>query len=90
MERNEQHDKLEAIYDLREAAEQKGRAEHALEVHPSSQARDALLDAQLDVEKKTVTAIDACHECGLEHAPGQSHGNVVKVDFKRRSQTERD
>lgn len=84
MQKNDDSDKVEAIYELREAAEQKGRAEHTAEVAPGPATRDALLDAQMNVESKTAHAIDVCHECGMEHAAGDAHGdNVVRVDFAR-------
>jgi hypothetical protein len=65
--------KIEAIYKLRQAAEQKARAERDLEEKPTAEARDALLDAQLELEKSTYNAIEVCHECGHEHAPGAAH-----------------
>lgn len=77
------NEKIEAIYDLREAVEVKVRAELALERRASADTRAALLDATLEVEAKTQTAIDVCHECGLPHAPDDPHaqGKVIKVDF---------
>jgi hypothetical protein len=84
--------KVEAIYELREAVEAKAQAEHALEHDASAGARDALLAAQLDVEAKTQEAIDVCHECGDPSADGHSHtpsslvreraGNVLHVNFR--------
>ncbi len=86
--------KVQAVYDVREAAEKKARAEVALDEAPTRAARDALLDAQLDLEAKTEDAIAACHECGHEHGPrlphdhsdriGKRQGNLVDVDFKPR------
>lgn len=77
--------KVEAIYSLRDAAEQKAVAEMALQDQPSERHRDALLDAQLTLEAKTQDAIEACHECGAAHAPDQAHrdpgGNVVRGKF---------
>lgn len=94
-----QTDKVAAIYDLREAAEAKARAEVAVEAEPASRsAKDELLEAQLVVEAKTRDAIDVCHECGHAHPPQQPHertpaperrdgvvrnGNVHDVDFRR-------
>jgi hypothetical protein len=81
------NEKIEAIYDLREAVETKVHAEHALELVPSPATRSALLDATLDVEAKTQAAIDVCHDCGLPHAAEDEHGtppargNVISVDF---------
>ena len=65
--------KIDAIYDLRRAAEEKARAEHAAAAFPSPEQRTRLLDAQLELEAKTLEAIDVCHECGREHAPGTPH-----------------
>jgi hypothetical protein len=64
------NEKIEAIYDLREAVEAKVQAEFALELVPSQDTRIALLDATLDVEAKTQAAIEVCHECGLDHISG--------------------
>jgi hypothetical protein len=81
------NEKIEAIYDLREAVEAKVHAEHALELVPSATTRQTLLDATLEVEAKTQAAIDVCHECGLPHADEDEHGarqggsNVISVDF---------
>ncbi len=66
-------DKVEAIFQLREAAEKKARAERDLDDAPSPERRDVLLDAKLELEEKTQTAIEVCHECGHEHAPGDPH-----------------
>ncbi len=66
--------KIDAIYELREAAEQKGRRENILADHPSQDHRDQLLDSLLEVEEKTDKAISACHECGHEHEPDAPHG----------------
>lgn len=80
-----QANKVQAIYALREAAEAKVVAEYQLEVRPSEERREALLDAQLELEAKTQDAIEVCHECGLPHATDEPHsergGNVIDVDF---------
>lgn len=84
------NEKIEAIYDLREAVEAKVHAEHALDLVTSPATRTALLDATLEVEAKTQAAIDVCHECGLAHAAQAEHGaahyvdNVIAVDFRCR------
>ena len=78
-------EKIDAIYKLRDAAEQKAHAERDLEETPTPETRDALLDAQMELEKTTYRAITVCHECGHEHAEGQPHGkgdNVV--EFRQR------
>jgi hypothetical protein len=60
--------KVAAIYDLRKAVEQQSYARVAAERDGSSESRDALLDATLDVEAKTALAIDVCNHCGRPHA----------------------
>jgi hypothetical protein len=84
--------KVEAIYALRDAVEAKVRAEYELDQAASPAKRDALLDAQLEVEAKTQDAIEICHECGDSSADGHAHlagrrvhgrtQNVVHVDFR--------
>jgi hypothetical protein len=80
------NEKIAAIYDLRAAVETKMRAEQALELVPSPATRAKLLEAALEVEAKTQSAIDICHECGRAHAPDDVHGvaggNVIEVDFR--------
>ncbi|MBV8148653.1 MAG: hypothetical protein JO092_06155 [Candidatus Eremiobacteraeota bacterium] len=71
-------EKVNAIYELRDAAEAKARAEKALEQAPTPQRREAWLDAQLDLEQKTFAAIEVCHECGHEHAAGAPHGTPLR------------
>lgn len=81
----ESKEKIDAIYKVRDAAELKARAERDLEETPTPEARDALLDAQLDLEEKTYRAITVCHECGHEHGEREPHvarDNVV--EFRRR------
>jgi hypothetical protein len=88
--------KVDAIYELREAVEAKARAERALEDDASPSARDALLAAQLDVEAKTQDAIEASHECGDPGNDAHTHfsgghvgervGDVVQVKFGREEQ----
>lgn len=80
--------KIDAIYQLREAAEKKALVEKQLEERPSQEQRDELLDAKLELEKKTIEAIEVCHECGHEHAQGTAHeapreDNVIHMDDRR-------
>jgi hypothetical protein len=88
--------KIDAIYELRAAAEEKARAEARLSDLHTPPARDVLLDAQLELEEKTLRAIEVCHDCGHEHAPGSAHvgivrqGNVVRIEFDRREEPEED
>ena len=65
--------KIDAIYDWRDAAEKKALAEKALAERPTKEQRDELLDAKLALEKKTLAAIEVCHECGHEHEHGMPH-----------------
>jgi hypothetical protein len=95
MSREHEHDsasskKIEAIYSLRNAAEEKAQAEIKAQVLPTPAARDALLDAQLRLEAKTQDAIEACHECGRPHGAEEPHytGNVRNVDFGGRHRSE--
>ncbi len=82
-------EKVDAVYDLRAAVEEKVRLEVALETHPSQAAKDALLDATLKVEDRTQHAIEVCHSCGLQHcedaAGCDSGGQVIEVDFRQNS-----
>lgn len=80
----ESKEKIDAIYKLRDAAEQKAHAERDLDETPTPEARDALLDAQMELEKSTYQAIKVCHECGHEHGDDQPHvvpDNVI--EFRR-------
>jgi hypothetical protein len=65
--------KVDAIYDLRQAAEEKALAEKKLDENPSPENRDELLEKQVALESKTMTAIEVCHECGHGHPPEGAH-----------------
>lgn len=82
--------KIDAIYSLREAAEAKAVAEVKADVLSTGAARNELLDATLHLEAATQDAIEACHECGLPHGPGEPHhaDNVLKVDFRKNHASE--
>ncbi len=54
--------KIEAIYELRDAAEKKALAERAVDENPTPQNRDDLLKRQIELEDKTMTAIERCHD----------------------------
>ncbi len=71
---NQSRRKIDAIYELRRAAEEKVLAEKALEDEPGAKRRDELLEAQMTLEEKTLDAIDVCHECGHAHDSGGAHG----------------
>jgi len=80
-----QPNKVNAIYSLRDAAEQKALAEMTLRDEPNQRHRDALLDAQMKLEAKTQDAIEACHECGAKHGADEPHvdrgDNVIRGKF---------
>ncbi|MBV8244800.1 MAG: hypothetical protein JOZ38_02660 [Candidatus Eremiobacteraeota bacterium] len=61
-------DKLEAVYELRDSAEQHGRAQAAVERSASSENVRALIETRNDVDEKTTEAIEACHHCGRTHS----------------------
>ncbi len=66
-------DKVEAIFELREAVEEKVHAEYSAAREGSPEARDALLDATLKVDEKTQDAIEVCHTCDRPHAANAPH-----------------
>ena len=76
-------EKVEAIYSLREAAEAKVLAELKADAERTPAARDALLDAQIELESKTQDALQACHECGHAHGAGEAHYSNNLLEFKK-------
>jgi hypothetical protein len=85
---SQSQEKIDAIYDLRDAVEAKTRLEAAVDRRPSADAREALLDATLEVEARTQHAIEVCHECGHVHPGDRGHGagandnNLIRVNFR--------
>jgi hypothetical protein len=83
---SQSQEKIDAIYDLRTAVEAKARLEAVVDHRPTPDAREALLDATLDVEAKTQHAIEVCHECGHVHPHEREHvvggENVIRVNFR--------
>jgi hypothetical protein len=65
--------KIDAIYELRTAAENKAFAEKALADEPLAERRDQLLHAQIKLEEKTIEAIEICHDCGRTHSSDEAH-----------------
>ena len=65
--------KIDAIYELRTAAENKALAEKALEDEPVAERRDQLLRVQIKLEEKTMEAIEVCHDCGGTHSSDEAH-----------------
>ncbi len=62
-------DKVDAIFELREAAEEHGRVSAELEDQPHSpEARDAVLEARTKLEAATAHAMESCHYCGEAHS----------------------
>ena len=82
--------KVQAVYELREAAEEHGRAEAQVDANRSLENRDRLLDAKERLEEKTVQAIEACQYCGETHCDDESHKNVIRVDFEKKAGDEGD
>lgn len=84
--------KIEAIYELREAAEEHGRIDAATAQRHDAAARTQRLAAREKLEEKTVKAIEVCHECGRPHADDEPHdephterSNVIEGDFGRQA-----
>ncbi len=69
--------KIDAIYELRAAAENKAVAERALEDEPVAERRDELLHAQIKLEEKTIEAIEVCHDCGRPHSSDEAHEKSI-------------
>lgn len=69
--------KIDAIYELRAAAENKAVAERALEDEPVAERRDELLHAQIKLEEKTIEAIEVCHDCGRAHSSDEAHEKSI-------------
>ena len=81
-------EKIEAIYQLREAAEEHGRIDAATAERHDAAARTLRLAAREKLEEKTVKAIEVCHECGRPHADDEPHaerGNVIEGNFGRQT-----
>jgi len=86
-------DKVGAIYELREAAEEHARIEARVGSRPKGKDRDRLLDARIELEHKTQRAIESCVYCGRSHTDDEdecvqrepSGAKVIPVDFNRNS-----
>ncbi|MGA3036530.1 MAG: hypothetical protein ABSE64_03505 [Vulcanimicrobiaceae bacterium] len=89
-------DKVAAIYELREAAEQHARIEAKVGEKPRGTDRDRLLDARIELEQKTQRAIESCVYCGRAHSDDEddcdggkgSKGNVISIDFNQRGKSQ--
>ena len=66
-------DKIDAIYQLRDAAEESGRLEAELRSRMDHEARDQRLAARTKLEETTMKAIHACEYCGRAHAEEEPH-----------------
>jgi hypothetical protein len=85
---SQSQEKIDAIYDLREAVAAKVRLEAEVDRASTPDTRGALLDATLEMEAKTQQAIEVCHECGHVHHDrfhprGGDDDNVIEVDFQQ-------
>ena len=80
-----QRSKVEAVYELRKAAEQHGHAEAQVDLDRSPENVDRLLEAKERLELKTIEAIEACEHCGEQHCDDESHkrNNVINVNFAK-------
>jgi hypothetical protein len=56
------HQPVKAVYELREAAVEHGKAVAELDAAPSRAARDGVLATQTTLEEKTVAAVDECSD----------------------------
>jgi hypothetical protein len=59
-------DSVKAVYELREAAVEHGKAVANLDADPTPAARNDVLDTKLVLEQKTVAALDECSESAEE------------------------
>jgi hypothetical protein len=72
-----------AIYEMREAAERRARAEVVASLSQTAESRGELLDATLELEEKTQTAIEHCTANGCAD-PAHAHGGTVTDINSRR------
>jgi hypothetical protein len=72
----ESNNTVAAIYEMREAAERKARAEILATLSQSAESKGALLDASLELEEKTQDAIDHCTSADCSD-PTHAHGATV-------------
>ena len=56
----EASDTVRTVYELREAAVNHGRALAAADLIPSPTTRDRVLDTKMELEERTIAAIDVC------------------------------
>jgi DNA-directed RNA polymerase subunit F len=69
--REAEHDSVKSVFELREAAVEHGKAIAQLDRSDTRQARDDVLATKLELEEKTVAAIDDCAE-NAENAAEQA------------------
>ena len=81
-----EYDKVSAIYRLREAAERHDKLAEQIGDVPTGLERQRILDARIELERRTREAVEACVYCGRRHhddepdcAPPGS--NVIEGDF---------
>jgi hypothetical protein len=73
------HQPVKAVYELRDAAVQYGKAVAHLDAEPSFGARDEVLAKHTTLEEKTVAAIDECSE----NAEAAAHEALDRPASKR-------
>jgi hypothetical protein len=74
---------VDAIFRLRAAAEKKGRIERDVDANPTPANRDLLLEAQIELERATIAALET-YEPAEADAAAHAPSNVVHVDFERK------
>jgi hypothetical protein len=72
---------VDAIFTLRAAAEKKGRIERDVDADPTPANRDLLLEAQIELERATIAALETYEPTDREETPVRARSNVVHVDF---------
>jgi hypothetical protein len=81
--------KLEAIYELREAAQEYGRVLDQSGDGDDPAARDRRLSAMERLEESTARAIEACEYCGRPHTdedPPKTSRKVIPGPFPKPEQ----
>jgi hypothetical protein len=80
-------DTIRVIYEMRDAAERKARAELKASMSHTPESAGALLDASLELEERTQDAIDHCASSGCSD-PTHAHGaTVTDINARRKPDT---
>ena len=83
--------KLEAIYELREAAQEYGRVLDQIGEREDADSRDQRIAAMERVEESTARAIEACEYCGRPHTdeePPHTPRKVIPGSFPQADQSD--